>query len=147
MKTILKSLALALVILLVVNVAVRSDEDTAKKIAKKAAEILQEKGFTLSDAAKGVLDAGEDKFYQITMNSGNSYVVVVAGDQNAKRIVLVICDEDKNVLGKDDTSEGKSRNVAVATATPKNTGTHYIGMRMVETTGDASNYYVVIAYK
>jgi hypothetical protein len=147
MKNVIKMFVVAIAIILIVNVAARSDEATAKKIAKKVVEVLQEKGFTLSDAAKGVLDAGEDKYYQITMSAGNTYVVVVAGDENAKRIVLVVVDEDKQLLGKDDTKEGKSRNVAVATAQPTTTGTHYIGMRMVETSGEAASFYVVIAYK
>lgn len=116
----------------------------ARRNAARLFDVLRDKGWNVRDSfSMGFLERGESTLIRTTLQSGNTYKICAAGCEDAHDVDVFVYDENGNLIGSDDDTSP----LAVATVTPKWTGTFYIKVRMYDSTPAGAHFIVQYAFQ
>ena len=104
----------------------------ARYAAEDTARFLVQNGWTIKDSDAAYLRAGGHVTYSTTLYAGNTYAFVAVGDSRVKDIDVEVYSASGTLLVRDDSASKE----AVATFSPRYTGTYKLKYKMYSGYGD-----------
>jgi len=146
MKIRLKFVATASLVILLCVTAGYSDDQTAQEYAALMYQALQQEGFTVTDATKGILTSGANEIFQLNLTAGNDYAFCIAGDNNIQEVLVGVIDGSEKVVSGHNSSSWEYKNIAIAKYQPPSSGQYFIAVILEEAIA-TSSYYFIVAYR
>jgi hypothetical protein len=124
--------------------AVEATTSQAKGRAYRIASALKKQGVSFrNDYWNGLLRYKRSTTIKTTLKANTQYVLVAGGCSDAYDVDIIVYDENMNEICRDTKVDAGP----VVRVTPKQSGTFYIKVKLVNSTRNGAHYALLVGYK